>query len=332
MASPGAAAPALEPAKVRTVACLGGISLERDVPGEEIQDYLDDPRNVVWVDVENPGPAERAMLMELFGFRPLDPDEANSPQHRPRIEPFRGYTLLVAYTIAAEFSPVDLRLVEIDLFLGRNFVVTLHWQPAPALEAAYRHWSRGGASLRDGSGYLLYCILNAITGAYSPVIEAMEAELAETESGMFQRFRPEDAQKLLRMKRSLFNVRRVLRPMRDCFDVLLRRDQPVVAAEALPHLEDVHNHLLRILDVLEIEREMINSAMEASTAVVGHQLNEIVHRLTVVSMLLAVAAAVTGAWGMNTPGVPQWNFWGICAGTLLFMGAALVFGRLRRWW
>src|SRR5438105_3017705 len=129
MSSPGAAAPALEPAKVRTVACLGGVSLERDVPGEEIQDYLEDPRNLVWVDIQNPGPAERALLMEQFGFHPLAPDEADSGQHRPRIDPYRGYTVLVTYTIAAEFSPVDLQLVEIDLFLGRNFVVTLHRQP-----------------------------------------------------------------------------------------------------------------------------------------------------------------------------------------------------------
>src|SRR5438045_2396925 len=106
MAHPGAAAPALEPAKVRTVACLGGISLERDVPGEEIQEYLDDPRNLVWVDVQNPGPAERAMLMEQFGFHPLTLEEAESGHQRPKIEQYRGYHFLVTYGVAAEISPV----------------------------------------------------------------------------------------------------------------------------------------------------------------------------------------------------------------------------------
>src|SRR5215213_7581211 len=120
------------PARVKTVACVGGVSLERGVPTEEIREHLREADNVVWVDVQDPGPAEVATLVDEFGFHPLSLEGAGEGQRRPKLDEYKGYLALVTYAavpadgIQADAGAGERRVAEVDLFIGRNYVVSLH--------------------------------------------------------------------------------------------------------------------------------------------------------------------------------------------------------------
>src|SRR5262245_52324121 len=120
-AEPAGAAP-----RVKVVACLCGVSLERGVPAEEIHDYIQEADNVVWVDVQDPGPAELAMLVDEFGLHPLALEGAELGRRRPKVEEFKGYLLLVTQAVANGEEGGELRTGEVDLFIGRNYVVSVH--------------------------------------------------------------------------------------------------------------------------------------------------------------------------------------------------------------
>jgi magnesium transporter len=200
--------------KGKTVACLGGVSLERNVPSEEIRDYIREPSNLVWVDVQDPGPAELSMLWEEFGFHPLALEDVATGQQRPKMDEYKGYTFVVTYGVVPGADTKEPQTFEVDLFIGRNYMVSIHHGRVPALESALGRCTRGGAMLREGVGFLVYTVMDTIIDAYFPIIDAIEDELAKIESEMFARFRQEDVQRLLESKRTLFALRRVLYPLR----------------------------------------------------------------------------------------------------------------------
>jgi magnesium transporter len=211
------------------------------------------------------------------------------------------------------------------LFIGRNFLVSIHRGPSPPLDEAAGRWTRGGLLLREGVGFLVYTVLDAIIDGYFQPIDAIKEEIDETELEIFTRFQQEDIQRLLKLKRTLVAMRRVLSPLRETLTVFLRPEHSFVTANTRVYFHDVHDHVLRILDVLETEREAVGSAMEASLAVVSNRLNLNMKNLTIITVCVAVVGSVFGAWGMNFKYIPlsesAGGFWIVLGGTVLLIAA-----------
>jgi len=321
--------------RFKTVACLGGISLERGVDQAEIRNYLRDLTNVVWVDIQDPGPEELSILLEEFGFHPLALEDVAKGHQRAKVDEYKGYLFVVTYAIVSGESPLDLRTAEVDLFVGRNYVVSIHRERIPALEDAMSRWTRGGAMLREGVGFLVYTLMDAIIDAYFPLIDAIEDAMDESEIDMFTRAREGGIERLLNMKRSLFRLRRILYPLRETFHIFLRRDQPMFSDTTHVYFQDVYDHVLRILDVLDMERDMVSGALDAYLTIISNRLNATMKTLTVITIVVAIAGSVFGAWGMNVPEIPLANtpyaFWWVLAGTMALILGTLYVCRKRGW-
>jgi magnesium transporter len=328
------AAPSAEP-RVKAVACLGGVSLERGVPTAEIHEYVRDPTNLVWLDVQDPGPEELSMLLEEFGFHPLAIEDVAKGQQRPKVDEYRGYLFVVTYGVVPGGGPCDLQTAEVDLFVGRNYVVSVHRGRVPALEDALARWTRGGPLLREGVGFLVYTLMDALIDGYFPVIDAIENEAEETELSMFDPQRAVGVQELLQLKRTLVAVRRVLYPLRETFHVFLRPDHAYFSPATLVYFQDVHSHILRILDVVDVEREVVTGALEAYLTVASNRLNQTMRTLALITVAVAILSAVFGAWGMNFESIPlagaPWGFAAVVCGTLALITLLVVVGRRRRW-
>lgn len=320
--------------RVRTVACLGGVSLERDVPPGEIREVIREPENLVWVDLQNPGPAELGMLLEEFGFHPLALEDVAKGGQRPKVDEYKGYMFVVTYGAIPGDRAGVFETFAVYLFVGRNYVVTCHQGRLPAIEDALGRWTRGGAMLREGVGFLVYTIMDTIIDAYFPIAEAIEDALDESEMEMFSESRAVSVQNLLALKRSLFTLRRILAPLRETFGLFLRPDRSLFSANTRVYFQDVYDHILRILDVVDTERDMVSSALDAHLTVVSNRLNGTMKTLTVVSIVVGTVGCVFGALGMNTGGVPlqhPWGFWIILGGTVALVAGGLFLSRKRGW-
>lgn len=330
-----AADPPTGPPRLKAVACMGGISLERGIPTDEIHDYIQEAENVVWVDVQDPGSSELTMLSDEFGLDPQALEGASHGRRRPKVVEYRGYSLIITYAAVPGGDGKALRTAEVDLFIGRNFVVSIHRGIVPALEEAAARWTRGGPRLREGVGFLVFAVMDAIVDSFAPYLADVEEEIEETEFAVFTRSDEESVRGLLRLKRTLASLRRELHPLRAIFQVLLRRDHPFFPGSTEAHLREVYDHLLRILDVLDAEREMAAAAMDASLAIGSHRLNKTMKTLAVITVAMAVVGSVFGAYGMNFEVVPLSNeplgFWLISAGTIGLVALALLVAWLRGW-
>lgn len=329
-AGPGACEP-----RVRTIACLGGVSLERGVPPEEVGEYIRDPDNLVWMDVQDPGPEELSLLFEKFGFHPLALEDVARAQQRAKVDEYKGYLFVVTYGVVAGDAPADFEPVEVDLFIGRNYLVSVHRGRLPALEEAAARWTRAGQMLREGVGFLVYTVMDAVIDAYFPLIDNIEEQMTEIEVDLFTNYRTGQIQKLLRLKRALIALRRILYPLREVFHLFLRPDRTFFSADTRVYFQDVYDHILRILDVLDIEREMVTGTTDAYLTISSNRLNTTMKRLTVVTVCVAILGAVFGAWGMNFRWMPLteswWGFWSVIVGAAILVAAVVWAGWRREW-
>ncbi|WP_165252235.1 magnesium transporter CorA family protein [Paludisphaera soli] len=322
--------------KLKATACLGGVSLERGVPIEELHDYIKESENVVWLDVQDPGPSELAMLIDEFGIHPLALEGVCLGRRRPKVDEYKGYALLVVYAAVPGDDAGVLRTTELDLFIGRNFLVSVHRGRVPALEEASARWTRGGARLRDGGAFLVFAVMDALVDSFAPLPADLEEDVDEMEIAVFSRPDEESVRALLKLKRTLASLRHELHPLREIFQALCRRDRPFFNGSGEAYLQDVHDHLLRILDVLDALRDRADAVMDATLAIGSHRLNKTMKRLAVITVAMATVGSVFGAYGMNFQSLPlsgsPWGFWLVAGGTITLVTAPLLVGWLREWW
>ncbi len=332
-------------AQIRTIALIGGVSFERTEGLAELPEQLAEADNVVWVDVLDPGEAERSALMDVFGFHPLAMEDVATGDQRPKVDEYKGYLFTVTYGVVpvppgsavgeAGSQDHDFRTVEVHAFVGRNYLVTVHAEPLPALEEAQQRWTRGNSMLREGLGFLVYTVLDAIVDGYFPVVTGLEDAIERAEDAMVNG--PTDVQvgELLHIRRGVLRLRRILSPMREAFGVLARRDRATFTPGTQVYLQDVHDHLLRMIDLVDAQRDLVTSALDASLTIVSNRLNETMKRLTTISASVGFAAAVFGAWGMNFVTIPaaetSYGFPLVVGGTVVMLLGGWAVVRRRGW-
>jgi magnesium transporter len=169
-------------------------------------------------------------------------------------------------------------------------------------------------------------------------VEAMEDRLDDVEAAIFGSSGAAfDAGELLSIKRNLYTLRKAIYPLREVFNTFLRRDHVIFSQETYPYFQDAYDHVLRLLDIIDIERDMATGTLEAQLSIVSNRLNETMKRLTVVAICVAVLGAVFGAWGMNFDEVPLHHlgflgFYIVSLGTFAVLGIGLwVTKRMGLW-
>jgi magnesium transporter len=321
---------------LRTIALVGGLSFERDTPPDEVLQHLTDPNNLIWVDILDPTEKDLGVLMEVFDFHPLAIEDVAKGHQRPKVDEYKGYVFVVSYAVVhGEKGRSEFRTVEVDLFVGKNYLVSVHRERVPALEAAETRWMKGREMLREGVGFLVYSVIDEIVDGYFPVVEAIEHVLDSAEEKVVRGPQDREVEGLLAIRRDVLKLRRVLYPMRESFAKLTRRDRPLFSAATHIYFQDVYDHILRVLDLIDIQRDMVTSTLDASMTIVSNRLNATMKRLTTISVIAGFAGATFGAWGMNVHQLPfaatEYGFPMIVGGTIIVLIVMLVLGRTRGW-
>ncbi len=183
--------------------------------------------------------------------------------------------------------------------------------------------------------------MDTIIDACFPIVDDIDARLHRLDATMFHGNRGANPEELLILKRSVFALRMALYPLREAFNAFPKREHALFDLETHPYFQDVYDHILRLLDIVDIQQDMVAGVTEAHLAFMSNQLNETMKTLTVVGICEAAAAAVFGAWGMNVRGIPfvqttigqsPVGFWLVCLLTLGLIGIALLWLKKRGMW
>ncbi len=252
-------------------------------------------RPTVWVDITGPDEEDVRVMREVFGFHPLAIEDTRNQRQRPKVETYDNHLFLILNPVHQDTE--EIRFRELDVFLGDRYVVTVHPGQEPVVEEARR---RVDAQSDLSPPQVVYALLDTVVDGYFPVLDALGEAIDDLEDAVLAAPRTEVLARLFQLKRMLLEMRRVVGPQRDVLNVLTRHDFPVLGAEVLRyHFRDVYDHLLRISDMLDTYRDLLTGAIDLYMSAVSNRLNQVVNRLTAFTVLIGVAAVITGFYGMN---------------------------------
>jgi magnesium transporter len=315
---------------VITTTCLDSKAKKftHDFPAGELSDYCGVERNIVWADVSDPTSKDFDELAQEFGFHPLSIEDCRNAHQRPKVEEYPGYYFMVLYEAELVGEDDDLELRELNIFLGANYLVTVHSRPIRAIETARRLWGEWTDRAEQGAGLLAYLLTDAVVDDYMPLLDVLSDRMDDLEDKIFGDFQPESIQEIFRIKKQLLFLRRTVAPLRDVFNTMLRREQPVFPRETHVYFQDVFDHIIRVADTIDTLRDMLGSTMDAYLSIQGNRMNQIMKRLTSISTVLMSTTLVAGIYGMNFVYMPetQWRFGYVYAlASMLVVGLGLYF-------
>jgi magnesium transporter len=291
---------------------------------DEISELCSLAPNIVWVDVADPTSEDFDELAKEFGFHALSIEDCRNEHQRPKVEEFQGYYFIVLYE-AELVMDKHLELRELNIFLGKNYLVTVHSQPIRAIETAERLW-RGWTDLAErGTGLLAYLLIDSIVDDYMPLLDTLSDRMDELEDQIFVDFKVEALEEIFRIKKELLFLRRSVTPLRDVFNTLLRREQQIFSRETHVYFQDVFDHLIRVADTIDTLRDLLGATMDAYLSVSGNRMNLIMKRLTSISTILMSVTLVAGIYGMNFDFMPElkWRY-GYVGALCSMLGIAVV--------
>jgi magnesium transporter len=306
---------------------------------ERVEPQWLDPASGVtlWVDLTSPTPEEsRHTFADIFKFHPLAVEDAMSEIHHPKVEAYDGYLYLILHGIAFEKREHRFVTRDVDFFLGRHYLVTVHDGHSRSIARIREVCDKHGHILGDGPVALLHRIVDLMVDHYRPEIEAIEKRIDTMEHEAVLGSRETLVRQILTLKRDLSSLRRVVIPERDAVGRLARREFPLISDEMAYRFRDVYDHLVRISDESIIFQDRVTGILEAHLSTVSNRLNQIVKVLTVMSTIFLPLTVLTGMWGMNIelprfPGSDAAQFWWVGGVMALISGVMLAIFHRRGW-
>jgi magnesium transporter len=276
-------------------------SLQTGLDEAEFTTALQDLQGVLWVDFEGTPPeSDEPLLLQVFGFHPLAIDDALQESHVPKVDDWGEYLYIVLHSVA--FDETDggrLDTLELDVFLGENYMVTHHDQPLAAIERVWDLSQRDERHVRNGPDYLLYRLVDEVVASYMPVVEQIDEAIDLAEDQIFARPTPYTLERIFTLKRATLHLRRIIGPQREVLNKLARDDYQVIDSEARVYFRDVYDHLVRLHDISESVRDLVGGALDTYLSVINNRMNDIMKTLTMITTLFMPISFIASFFGMN---------------------------------
>ena len=289
-----------------------------------------------WYELSSSDDPQLKELADRFHLHPLHLEDVRSDDERIKVEQDAGYTFAVLKPARVINGAVSFSTI--DLFAGtgeggETFFITVADPTCPATSEAFARAHRDNAD--DKPARLLYLIVDTIVDNYFPATDCYDDQIDELEDRVVANPEPEVLQQVFALKRALIDLRRVLVGTRDATLHLQRDPASIVDAEHQPYVRDIYDHLVRLLDSVETQRDLVNNALDIYLSSVANRTNEVMKVLTVLGTVVLPVIAISGIYGMNLKGLPfEDSPYGaalVAAATLLCTVLLLLFLRRRRY-
>ena len=305
--------------------------------GEAMRQALASGEGVLWVDLEEATREEGALLADVFSFHHLAIDDCFNEHIDPaKIDDYGDYIFIIAQAISYRAKAEQLETSELDLFLGRNYVVSFHDRPLPAVQHVRHRLEEEGPVLGHGADFLAHTLLDALVDDYQPAVDELDETLARVEELALAQTNQAILQEILLLKRNVQRLRRMVIPQRDVVNRLARGEFPnVVRRETYMYFRDIYDHVVRVEQLVESVRDLADGVLSTYLSAVNNRMNEVMKTLSVVATILLPLTFIASIYGMNFHNMPELD-WRI--GYFLALGAMaavalgmVMFFRLRRW-
>ncbi len=280
----------------------GRLELE-GFPVAEISDHLADEAVTIWLDLRDPDRSDLDVLSEEFGLHSLAVEDAVNKGQRPKLDRYRSHLFLNAYGAQLDAGTGELATSELAAFVTPRALITVRKDDGLDIGAVVERWDANPDLASFGVGYLLYGLLDYIVDGHFEAVQSLDDAVETLEDQLFAAV-PQNLQvqrRSFELRKSLVLLRRIVIPMREVVNALMRRDLHVVGDDLMPFYQDVYDHVLRAAEWTDSLRDLVNSILETNLTIQGNRLNVITKKVTSWAAIIAVPTFITGFYGMNVP-------------------------------
>lgn len=290
----------------------------------------------LWVNVDRPSEADRPLLEGVFHLHELAVEDALGAQHHPKVESYPDFLYLILHDVAAGIGVRVGTTNDIDFFLGRNFLITVHTAPSPAIEAEQAACAKHHNVLGDGPVALMHRIIDVMVDQYPPLVDRLEERMDALERQVFDKPHAHPLKGILALKADVAALRRVAVPERDAIGRLARREFDEIPEAMAYRFRDVYDHLVRLTEEAMFFQDRITGLLDAYLSTQSNRMNQVMKVLTLIATIFMPLTVLTGVYGMNVaiprlPGGDGAQFWWILVMMAAVSAIMLWMFRRMRW-
>jgi magnesium transporter len=327
--------PAPESGVIDCAAYAAGVRVA-DLSVDAIGGALAHPGQFVWIGLYEPDEALLRRVQRQFHLHDLAIEDAYNAHQRPKLEVYEDSLFVVLRTAQRAGSPPHLEFGETHVFIGSNYVVTVRHGSLRSHTAVRARCECTPQLLAKGPGYVLYALMDFVVDQFSPIVADLEEEVQELEEVILgDNPTSEATARIYRLKRDLLSLRRAVSPLVEVCNRLMRFDLPNIPDEGRPYFRDVYDHVVRLNETIDAQRELLTTALEAHLSLMSVAQNEHMKRLAAWAAMIAVPTMIAGIYGMNFSHMPELHWQYGYYVSLLVMALAcggLYFGFKRSGW
>lgn len=310
----------------------GELALE-DFPPRDISEHLKDPGTFVWLDYCEPTQEDLNTVEEELSLHRLAIEDAVDERQRPKLDRYDSHLYLSAYAVTLDRESGTLSTSEIGAFITPSALVTVRKDESLDLAPVTARWDGSAELAKHGVSFLLWGLLDDLVDTHFEAVQSLDSEIEALEDLLFddQPHNTQVQRRSFELRKSLVLLRRVVLPMREVVNSVMRRDLDVIDEAMAPYFQDVYDHVLRATEWTESLRDLVTTIMETNLTIQGNRMNLVMKKVTSWAAIIAVPTAITGFYGQNVP-YPGFaahsGFW--VSSTIIVAFSGLLYWSFRR--
>jgi magnesium transporter len=277
-----------------------------DVEIEQIGQRLRQTDQFIWIGLYEPSEELLKEVQQQFGLHDLAIEDAHVAHQRPKVELYGDSLFVVLRTAHMNHERKKIEFGETHVFLGARYVVTVRHDASLSYAPVRTRVETTPHLLGKGPGFALYALMDFIVDQYFPIVDALEHELQALERKIFgEAFSRETAAQIYQLQGELLAFKRVVSPLIEVCNRLMRFDLVLISEDTQPYFRDVYDHVVRVNEMVDSLRELLTTALEANFSLMSIAQNEVMKRFAGWGAIIALPTMVAGIYGMNFEIMPE---------------------------
>ncbi len=312
-----------------------------EIVDSTVQECVAGTGGPLWLDVLDPTEDDLAWLANTFAFHPMALDDCRHLDQHSKVDEYEGYLFVSMAIPRRDQEGQDIAVDELQAFLGKAYLVTVHREELPILATVPALFCREplvgkrGNGIRRQADFLLYICADVLVDKYLPLLDSMDDEMDTLEDRILENPTQATLHRLFTLKQQLVLLRKLAGPLRETMNALADRPYPEVRRSTSLYYRNVYDHLTRIYEIIETSRDLLGNSLDAYLSTVSNRLNEVMKRLTLITTVFMPISFIVGFGGMNfTSFIPfeqPWAFAGLVLALLCTPVFMILWFRRSRW-
>ncbi len=314
----------------------GDNEIIKKLTNEEMKKVVQSGEGLLWLDLVNPGKEELDILEKVFELHPLTLEDCINTITRPKIDRFEKYMFIVIHAAATTPRAQRVRTVELNICLGKNFIITIHQEPIKGVETAIDRTQRNSVTMSKGRpDTLLHLVVDSLVDNYLPVLDMMDSKISNIETKVLKSPTQKTLNNIFAVKKDILYLRRFIGPQRDIVNFLSKENFQFINSRIRVYFRDVYDNMMFINDTIDTYRDVINGAFDAYLSAITNRTNDIMKVLTIIATIMMPLTLITGIYGMNFADMPllqwRWGFYSISVFMILLGIGMLIYFKRKEW-